>query len=135
MDQIGCETIEHVLISHHHYDHIGGIPSIQSVFDKVRIHQDMEEGTEFKVDGETIKVIATPGHTEVCFNCSFNLKGPQVFSIGNRESDFVCRLYTWSRHCSVHQSIGLYEKSDQVEGHLCSSTSHKDISWTRSHHL
>jgi glyoxylase-like metal-dependent hydrolase (beta-lactamase superfamily II) len=32
MKEIGCESIERIIITHWHYDHLAGVPSIQKRF-------------------------------------------------------------------------------------------------------
>ena len=71
-----------ILLTHHHYDHTGGVAKIKNETGcKVYIHRAdmdmckdfvdiaMEDGDVFQLEGEEIKVIHTPGHTRggVCF--------------------------------------------------------------------
>lgn len=75
--------LQGILLTHHHYDHTGGVDKISRETDcPVYIHlQDadmygkpaefMTDGQVFDVDGEPMRVIHTPGHTRggVCFFC------------------------------------------------------------------
>lgn len=71
-----------ILLTHHHYDHVGGVTKIRDTFDcPVMLHKDdldmykedvdrvLEDGEYLFFDEEKLKVIHTPGHTEggVCY--------------------------------------------------------------------
>jgi len=71
-----------ILLTHHHYDHTGGVPYLRDQLDlPAYIHFmdvnacrydtdfEIENGDSFFLEEEEIKVINTPGHTEgsVCF--------------------------------------------------------------------
>lgn len=71
-----------ILLTHHHYDHVGAVERVKEVFDcPVYLHRAdcdmygkdvdvyMEDGDVIDLEGETMKVISTPGHTagSVCF--------------------------------------------------------------------
>jgi glyoxylase-like metal-dependent hydrolase (beta-lactamase superfamily II) len=78
----GTKSISKILITHRHYDHIGGIKQIQRIMNndipvfKKLTHQDTEsdlklfnyhpivDGQVFTEQGITLKAIATPGHTD-----------------------------------------------------------------------
>jgi len=68
--------LQGILLTHHHYDHTGGVDKISHETDcPVYIHKDdadlyrkpaefMSDGQVFDVDGEELRVVHTPGHTE-----------------------------------------------------------------------
>ncbi len=74
-------TIEHVLLTHHHWDHVCELPAIKERFPKVRVHidpreyealdeqfqvyvtDDIEAGELLDVGGHEVKALHTPGHT------------------------------------------------------------------------
>lgn len=71
-----------ILLTHHHYDHVGAVKKVRAEFDcPVYLHREdcdmykkpvdvyMEDGDVIDLEGETIRVISTPGHTKgsVCF--------------------------------------------------------------------
>ena len=49
------KNIKGVLITHHHFDHIGALKSIEDYFN-------IKEGSQ--IDGFDYEIIATPGHTD-----------------------------------------------------------------------
>lgn len=75
-------TLKGILLTHHHYDHVGAVERVKDVFDcPVYLHRRdcdmyrkkvdvyMEDGDILYLEDEAIKVINTPGHTHgsVCF--------------------------------------------------------------------
>jgi hydroxyacylglutathione hydrolase len=66
-------TLEAILITHHHHDHVGGIEELLAntpvpVFGPVNpaiknISQTLSEGDEIQVLDETLQVLEVPGHT------------------------------------------------------------------------
>ncbi|MBM3607095.1 MAG: hydroxyacylglutathione hydrolase [Alphaproteobacteria bacterium] len=69
-------TLTHILVTHHHNDHIGGIPAVLEKFpqaqivapgkDRARIpgaHLYVEEGASVAMGSLSASVIETPGHT------------------------------------------------------------------------
>lgn len=75
-------TLKGILLTHHHYDHVGAVERVKDVFDcPVYLHMRdcdmyrknvdvyMEDGDILYLEDEAIKVINTPGHTHgsVCF--------------------------------------------------------------------
>lgn len=67
--------LSHILITHHHEDHVAGVDGLRARYgaqvigngaDKARLpklDREVEAGRDFTVMGETVQVIATPGHT------------------------------------------------------------------------
>lgn len=75
-------VLKGILLTHHHYDHVGAVERIKDVLDcSVHLHRRdcdmyrkavdvyMEDGDVLELEGEKIRVINTPGHTmgSVCF--------------------------------------------------------------------
>lgn len=68
-------TLTHILVTHHHPDHVQGIPALRSRFRPVVIGPAREavkigtldrsvgDGEQLSIGGVAISVIATPGHT------------------------------------------------------------------------
>ncbi|KAJ3302784.1 hypothetical protein HDU93_006573, partial [Gonapodya sp. JEL0774] len=75
-------TISHILLTHFHHDHVGGIPQIRavctnptptaykklctSVGDTIPspTYTDIADGQIFRVEGVTVRAVATPGHCD-----------------------------------------------------------------------
>jgi len=85
-------NVKGILLTHHHYDHVGAVERIKAVYDcPVYLHRSdcdmyrkpvdvyMEDGDVIDLDGEKIVVVHTPGHTagSVCF---FSTKSKLAFT-------------------------------------------------------
>jgi hydroxyacylglutathione hydrolase len=67
--------LTHILVTHKHFDHIGGIPALQAAYDCEVIGPEasaaetgmydrtVADGDRFEWGGSDVRVIATPGHT------------------------------------------------------------------------
>lgn len=72
---VGWDAVGHVLVSHAHPDHVGGLDAVVSAAPDATVHGAMPDLDEFRdrvpgaqevVDGDTVlglQVVATPGHT------------------------------------------------------------------------
>ncbi len=94
-----------ILLTHHHYDHVGAVKKLNAEFScPVYLHRAdcdmykkpvdvyMEDGDVIDLDGESIKVISTPGHTKgsVCFLSEASrivFTGDTVFNIDLGRTD------------------------------------------------
>ncbi len=86
-------TLEAVLSTHHHFDHVGGndevartIPGIRvlgSAADRTRVpamNEGLDDGEEFEVIGVRGRAILIPAHTSGHLAYFFPTEGPSVFS-------------------------------------------------------
>lgn len=98
-------NVKGILLTHHHFDHVGAVDKIKAVFDcPVYLHRNdcdmykkpvdiyMEDGDVIDLDGESIKVINTPGHTKgsVCFyseESKLAFTGDTVFNVDLGRTD------------------------------------------------
>lgn len=55
---IGNKTVVGVLVTHHHFDHVGALNNFDNIYD----YHNLKEGIN-KIDIFTFEVIYTPGHT------------------------------------------------------------------------
>lgn len=73
--------LAHILITHWHHDHVGGLADVLEIHDKTKHCQiwkypraedklpanvtveDLKDGQEFQVEGATVRIVHTPGHT------------------------------------------------------------------------
>ncbi len=92
-------TLDYILITHHHWDHVGGNKQLKNKYGaKIiapekeayvikDIDQTVKEGDIFKLGAEQIQVIETAGHTlgSVCYHLTNShalFTGDTVFSMG-----------------------------------------------------
>ncbi|KAB8237122.1 beta-lactamase-like protein [Aspergillus alliaceus] len=77
--EAGGYRISHVLLTHWHWDHTGGVPDLITLYPELssaiyKNHPDngqlpIEDGQVFKVEGATVRAVHTPGHAydHMCF--------------------------------------------------------------------
>lgn len=100
-------SLKGVLLTHHHYDHVGGVDKIKAITGcPVYIHRadsDMykksadillENGDKLTLGDEEIKVIHTPGHTRgsVCFyseQSKLAFTGDTIFNVDLGRTDLA----------------------------------------------
>lgn len=90
-------NLTHILVTHHHWDHTQGIADLKSKYNchvigpevsKIEtLDETKKDGDQFKFGGETVKVIATPGHTLDMINFYFEesgviFTGDTLFALG-----------------------------------------------------
>jgi len=67
-------TLAGILVTHHHYDHVDGIPELLNTYEDVTVYGNpkgpypyithpLKEGDEITLESFVFKVYATPGHT------------------------------------------------------------------------
>ena len=125
-----------ILLTHHHYDHVGGVDKIREKSDcPVYIHRadsDMykkhvdvllENGDKLLLGNEEIKVIHTPGHTKgsVCFyseQSKLAFTGDTIFNVDLGRTDLsdgssydmeysICNIIDlWSNEITIYPGHG-----------------------------
>nr|A0A4P8DJU1.1 RecName: Full=Atrochrysone carboxyl ACP thioesterase dmxR1; Short=ACTE dmxR1; AltName: Full=Dimeric xanthone biosynthesis cluster protein L [Cryptosporiopsis sp. 8999]QCL09092.1 DmxR1 [Cryptosporiopsis sp. 8999] len=75
----GNFSLSHVLLTHWHGDHTGGVPDLLRLYPDLisgiykhtpsKIQQPIEDGQVFKVEGATVRAVHAPGHSSdhMCF--------------------------------------------------------------------
>lgn len=136
-----------ILLTHHHYDHVGGVDKIRSYFDcPLHLHRGdvdlyrkvvdvvLEGGEILDLDGEQLKVIHTPGHSEggVCYYSEKSkaaFTGDTIFNVDlgrtdleggsfSRLQDTVVRvLNQWGNDIMIYPGHGDSCTMKYVRGH------------------
>ena len=89
-------TLNHILITHHHSDHIGGVDALLTAFPTTLVyapsnpkysfkHQVVSENAQLKVGDLSISVISVPGHTldhVAYYSAPYLFCGDTLFSAG-----------------------------------------------------
>jgi glyoxylase-like metal-dependent hydrolase (beta-lactamase superfamily II) len=117
--------IRGILLTHHHYDHVGGVQKIKSVADcPVHMHKDdadrykgavdvlLSGGESIPLGGESLLVLHTPGHTRgsVCFRSADGkivFTGDTIFNVDLGRTDLADGSPS-AMERSVRETIGLW---------------------------
>ncbi|NLD20123.1 MAG: MBL fold metallo-hydrolase [Clostridiales bacterium] len=129
-------SLRGILLTHHHYDHVGAVKRIKSVYDcpvylhradcdmyKGKVDVYMEDGDVIYVGEEALKVIHTPGHTRggVCFyseKSKLAFTGDTIFNIDlgrtdledgsdtEMEDSITNRINKWSNEIMIYPGHG-----------------------------
>ncbi len=120
-------TLTHILATHHHADHIGGIDVLKQQFDCEVVSSDkkrigatgtvVSDGDTFLIDSLTVRVIATPGHTTtgVCFYVTDSSPAQGLLFTG--DTLFVCgcgRLFECDAKAMFHSFEKLADLPDET---------------------
>jgi hydroxyacylglutathione hydrolase len=124
--------LTHILITHHHADHIGGVAALKKACncriyspDPKRIDgtdTDVEDGDSLVLGDWTITVMAAPGHTTtgVCYYCTCPAESPVLYA---GDTLFACgcgRLFEGSAETmyrSLQRLAALPDESRLCPGH------------------
>lgn len=83
IESIGNKKVIAILITHHHFDHIGALEEIKNKYNvEVYDYSNLKEGTNI-IDNFKFEVIYNPGHTDD--SISFYFKDDNIIFVG----DFV----------------------------------------------
>ncbi len=103
IESIGNKKVLGILITHHHFDHVGAVDDIKNKYNvSVYDINNLKEGIN-KIDEFTFKVIYNPGHTDD--SISFYFEEENVMFVG----DFVFRDSIG--RCDLGGSIPLMKQS------------------------
>ncbi len=92
-------TLDYILLTHHHWDHVNGIPALKQKYnpkvvapekqkDRIKgVDQTLSDGDLFQLGNEKARVIETSGHTigEICYYFADSkalFTGDTLFSMG-----------------------------------------------------
>lgn len=125
-----------ILLTHHHYDHVGAVERIKDVFGcPVYLHRGdcdfykkpvdvyMEDGDVIDLEGESLMVIHTPGHTKggACFYSEKSkaaFTGDTIFNVDLGRTDLdggsdaemeesICgKINRWSNEITIYPGHG-----------------------------
>lgn len=82
MQRAGCETIQEIVLTHGHVDHLGGVAQLRERFGELRVSklpdandadglgfEALSDGAVVRTEGATLRAVFTPGHAtdHLCF--------------------------------------------------------------------
>ncbi len=135
IEEMGLE-LKGILLTHYHSDHVGAVRKLSDHFDcpvalhrgdmdlyRDRVDIPLEDGMAFDLEGETIAVVHTPGHTSgsVCFyseKSKLAFTGDTIFNVdlgrtdlqGGSEQEMInsCReiIDKWSNEIFIYPGHG-----------------------------
>ncbi len=108
-------VISHILVTHHHLDHIKGIPALKASYSCEVIgpeksaartgmyNRTVEDGDSFEWAGAEVRVLATPGHT--LDHVSYWLPGEKLVFVGDTIFSLGCGRVMEGDHPMMWESI------------------------------
>lgn len=99
--------IKGILLTHHHYDHVGAVEKLRQAFScpvcihwgdcdmyKGRIDREVADGDQFFIGDEELKVVHTPGHTKgsICYyseKSKIAFTGDTIFNVDLGRTDLT----------------------------------------------
>lgn len=109
-------TIDKVILTHWHHDHVGGIKHLRESYPHVAIHKhlpdegqtDIKDGQRFSVDGATLRAAFSPGHTQD--HMAFVLEEEDAMFTGDN---------VLGQGTAVFEDLGTYLRSLKIMKGLC----------------
>ena len=126
--QMNRLSLAHILLTHHHLDHIGGVPQLKHAFPDARVYAPMDERISdvtnwvrdediIHINNHTVRVLSTPGHTKSHISyqeitAGWLFCGDTLFSAG-------CGRVFDGTILELHHSLNLLKKLPQDTKIFC----------------